>query len=369
MPKRIINYITVAAVIVTLSASINRRGLYVSAEDDKASYSENELNEIYSQILCIKCGMGHVTIDVCQCVMALELRTKVKERLEQGFSPEEVIWNFNGDNIAFMYQLPERVIREVDCPCACGETLEVCIGELRGFVTERGKTQGCPVIYEIIKDIRRWQKSGYSDEQIIDKLKNSEQQTKYEMLISTAIETMKSTKSYDLSMLPDAILDDSECYCACTEGLRTCIEEMPWCDRIEGMIRRVALYLRMGLSSEEAAASMYSPCGKICAKNTTGTYLGINCDGCQRPIRDKAYYAAVNGEDRAYCCESCYQMDQELPDAILDNVKCEVCPCETTLRNCKCANVAVQRMLIKTWLMEGKTSEEIIERFSDDYGR
>ncbi len=331
-------------------------------------YSKDELRAVYSQILCIKCGCKQ-TIDVCQCPMAPELRAKVKERLEQGFSPKEVIWNFNGDNIAFIHKLPQRVIRALDCPCACGETVEVCIGEMRAYLTPDGKsTQGCPIIEDIMADIRGLATEAKSDQETIDTIIGSELQTKYKFKNYVAIQKYEEQPKHQrllkaAATLPDAILDDSECGCACTESLRTCLEQMPWCERIAGLMHAATLYQKMGLTTEEAAASLYAPCGKMCGKITTGTYLGINCASCSRPIRDKAYTAVVNGVEKKYCCESCYRMETELPDEILDNVICQVCDSGLTLREDICPSVNMQKMLIKTWLMEGKTPQQIIERF------
>ena len=68
-----------------------------------------------------------------------------------------------------------------------------------------------------------------------------------------------------------------------------------------------------------------------------------------------------------FCCESCYAMEEELPDEILDNVTCKFCDSGLTLREDECPGSAMQKALIKTWLLEGKTPEWIIHRFSKDY--
>lgn len=364
------------SVITTLTVA----GLFllteISSTAARRPTSEAQLNAIYSKILCIKCGCK-VTIDVCQwntcrlapqdiCPKAEEARTLVKERLEEGATPDEVIWNFNAGNVAFMFRLPQQVIREGRCPCACGETIEVCIGELRPL---RG-IPGCPVIREIMGDIRKLSREGDSDGEILDRLEGREFRERYEQTISARVEALRSESAYAeileaASFLPEAILDDVECTCACTESLRTCIERMPWCERIRSIISDSFFLMGMGLTPEETAASIVAPCGKTCAKEVSGKYLGINGERCGRPIRDRAYYAVINGERKTFCCESCYKMGVKLPDEILDNVKCQVCDSGLTLRNAECRHIPRQKMLIRIWLMQGKTPEEIIRRFSD----
>ncbi len=90
-------------------------------------------------------------LDKHNCEMAKELRALAKARLEEGHSVKDVIWNFNGDNIAFIHALPLSVIRQSRCPCACKETIEICISELRG----NKKFPGCPVIDEMLSLITR----------------------------------------------------------------------------------------------------------------------------------------------------------------------------------------------------------------------
>ncbi|MFQ6116167.1 MAG: hypothetical protein ACE5NG_19060, partial [bacterium] len=213
--------------------------------------------------------------------MVPTLRALVKERLEQGFPPKKVIWNFNGDNVAFIHQLPTTVIRKVRCPCACGETLEVCIAELRPLVNATGTpiTRGCPVIDEIMKDIKKLRNSGHNNSAIITQLQDRPHREKYKTIVSSAIKSQNSSNRSVkfLTDLPDALLDNIVCPCSCTETLRTCLLEMPWCERTEVTIQRVSVLMGIGLSVEEAASSVYAPCGKVCAKNTVGTYLGINC--------------------------------------------------------------------------------------------
>jgi hypothetical protein len=215
-------------------------------------------------------------------------------------------------------------------------------------------------------------KAKMPEAKIIEQLNSSKYQTKYAQIIKDDIEKYHAIKAYVdilsyVENLPDALLDDSECPCACTESLRTCIQEMPWCERIPLMLRHYGMYIRMGLTTEEAAAAMPAPCGKTCAKNVEGAYLGINGDLCTRPIRDKAYYRTLNGKKMVFCCESCYAMEEELPDEILDNVICKLCDSGLTLREDECLGSAMQKALIKTWLLAGKTPEWIIHRFSKDY--
>jgi len=331
--------------------------------------TKKELKSIYSQMYCTKCGdKSERTLNKHNCEMAKELRTLAKARLEEGHSVRDVIWNFNGDNIAFIYDLPQGVIRQGRCPCACDETIEICIAELRGDE----KVPKCPVIDEIMADIHDLNESGLNELEIINQLKESEYQIKYAKMIAAGIQKFQSIKAYadilaQIDNLPDALLDDSECPCACTESLRTCIQEMPWCERIPLILRHYEVYIQMGLTTEEAAAAMPAPCGKTCAKNVDGAYLGINGDLCTRPIRDKAYYRTLNGKKMVFCCESCYAMEEELPDEILDNVVCKTCDFGLTLREDKCPLSEAQKMLIKSWLLEGKTTEWIIYRFSEDY--
>ncbi|MFQ6040374.1 MAG: hypothetical protein ACE5PV_05915, partial [Candidatus Poribacteria bacterium] len=228
------------------------------------------------------------------------------------------------------------------------------------------------VIDEIMSDIHDLDESGITESEIISQLKRSEYQVKYGKMIADGIRKFQSIKAYvdilaQVENLPDALLDDSECSCACTESLRTCIQEMPWCERIPLMLHLYERYLQIGLTTEEAAAAMPAPCGKTCAKNVEGAYLGINGDLCTRPIRDKAYYRTLNGKKMVFCCESCYAMEEDLPDEILDNVMCKACDLGLTLREDKCPLSESQKTLIKTWLFEGKTPEWIIYRFSEDY--
>lgn len=336
----------------------------------EAKVSEAVVKAAYEQVLCTKCGMNHY-LDEDKCTMVPEKRTLVRARLEEGHSIAEVVWNFNGDNISFMFALPQEVIRTMRCPCACGETVEVCIGELRGAKAKAPTLPGCPVIDEIMEDIRELDRQGGSPEEILSALQGDPYMTQYSTTIETRIRTLKATSEYYLallpaSLLPQVILDEAECSCTCTEKLRTCLLEMPWCSRLQEMIYQAIAYLDMGLIPEEAAASFQAPCGKTCGKEVTGVYLGINCAVCGRPVRDKAWKRIVNGEEKIFCCESCDVMSQDLPDEILDNVPCLVCDLDMTLRDENCTGVYIQRSLIKTWLLSGKTPEQIIARLTRD---
>lgn len=356
------------SIFIATAIAISLSLFFINSGEAK-KYSERELKDIYSQMYCTGCGeKSKMVLDKHNCGKAKELRTLAEKRLEEGHSEKDVIWNFNGDNIAFMYDLPRLVIRKLRCSCACEETIEVCIGELRGIE----KAPGCPVIDEIMADISMLNEVEISDTKIVEQLESSEYQTKYAKIIKADIEKYRAVEAYadilaQVENLPDALLDDSKCPCACTESLRTCIKGMPWCERISLMLRHYKAYIQMGLTTEEAAAAMPAPCGKTCAKDVEGDYLGINGDFCARPIRDQAYYYTLNGKKRVFCCESCYVMVAELPDKILDNVTCKLCGSGLTLRQDQCPASELQRALIKTWLLEGKTPEWIIHRFSEDY--
>ena len=132
------------------------------------------------------------------------------------------------------------------------------------------------------------------------------------------------------------------------------------------MISEATVYLYvMKLSPEDVVSGMYAPCAKICAKKTEGKYLGENCFLCQRPILDKAYYKEVDGKEEAFCCQSCSAMITSLPQAILDNVECKVCPCKKTLGECKegrCRFLSAEKKLIKIWLLQGMTEDEVIKK-------
>ena len=355
---------TISPILYLIAAFLSI--LYMSSDAFAAQkYTDQELGEIYSQVLCTKCGPKR-DLDSHQCPMADEKRALVKARLEEGHTPEEVIRNFNGDNIAFMFNLPLKVIRETKCPCACAETLEICIGELRGPGSD---IPGCPVIDDIMVDIRTLQRDGKTDEQIIAGLQSEVLQSKYRMIIDRMIYLYQLVPEYaaikeEAQELPKALLD-AECSCSCTEPLGVCVEQMPWCERVIMTLHHYPRYQKMGLTVEEIADATPAPCGKTCAKNVTGKYLGINGAACSRPVRDAAYYRTVDGEEVVFCCESCATMTSELPDEILDNVTCKLCGSNLPLRDDQCAESNVQRMLIKTWLQQGKTSEWIIDRFSD----
>jgi hypothetical protein len=117
--------------------------------------TKKELKSVYSQMYCTKCGnKSERVLDKHNCEMAKELRALAKARSEEGHSVKDVIWNFNGDNIVFIHALPLSVIRQSRCPCACKETIEICISELRG----NKKFPGCPVVDEIMTDIRKLSK-------------------------------------------------------------------------------------------------------------------------------------------------------------------------------------------------------------------
>jgi hypothetical protein len=342
-------------VLVILSILLFWTGISASELRTKESL-EKKLNEIYSEVFCVGCERRKTIDHNEDCPIARELRTKVRLLVEKGFDKETIVWNFNGRNIAFIYQLPAEVIRNVNCPCACDEKVWVCLG---------GEND-CPVIEILTKDIKKLKDQGVTGSEIIKTLENSPYQEKYNAIIASAIKNTSAMESYDVSNIPDFILDNAICSCECTETLRTCIEKMPWCKRIGSMISEAALYLYvMKLSPEDVVSGMYAPCAKICAKKTEGEYLGENCFLCQRPILDKAYYKEVNGKEEVFCCESCPAMITPLPQAILDNVECKVCPCDKTLGECNeghCPFLSAEKKLIKIWLLEGMTEDEVIRK-------
>lgn len=317
--------------------------------------TEEKLNEIYSKILCVGCG-GRKTIDHSKdCPIAEDLRTKVKSLLEKGFDKDEIIYNFNGKNIAFIYQLPAEVIRNLNCPCACDEKVWVCVG---------GETD-CPVVETLTQDIRKLKEQGEPDGKIVKLLKSNQYQERYSLIIETAVKVTHRLQGYDISDIPDFVLDNAICSCECTESLRTCIEKMPWCKRIKLMISAASVYLHiMKLNPEDVVSAMYAPCAKECAKRMEGEYLGKNCYACQRPVLDKAYYGEIDGKEEVFCCRSCYVMETPLPQAILDNVECKLCPCGKLLSDCNrehyCPLLPAQEKLIKAWLMQNMTEDEVI---------
>lgn len=340
--------------LVILSVLLVWIGVHVSDSKGKKG-SEKELNKIYSEILCIGCA-GRKTIDHApDCPIAEDLKAKVKPLVKK-FDKDEIVYNFNKNNIAFIHQLPAEVIRNLNCPCACNEKVWVCLA---------GETE-CPVIETVTQDIRKLKEQGESDGKIVKLLESNEYQQGYSLIIESAIKRAHQMRSYDISDIPDFVLDNGICSCECTESIRTCIEKMPWCNRIKSTLSTVRIYLYvMKLSPEDTVSAMYAPCSKICAKKTGGEYLGKNCYSCQRPVLDKAYYGELHGKERAFCCQSCYTMSTPLPLAILNNVECKVCPCGKLLRDCNgkhCPMLSVEKMLIKTWLLQDMTQDEIIKK-------
>ena len=320
--------------------------------------AEEELNEIYSKILCVGCGEKKFIDHSEDCPVAQDLRNRVRSLVEKGFDKETIVWNFNGGNIAFIYQLPAEVIRELSCPCACNEKVWVCLASENRY--------SCPVIETVVKDIRELKEQGKSNGKIIKVLKSRRYQEKYSLIIEAAIKIAHQLRSYDISDIPDFVLDNAKCSCECTESIRTCIEKMPWCKRIGSTISMAKLYLHvMKLSPQDVVFAMHAPCGKMCGKRIEGKYLGENCSICQRPVLDKAYYIEGDGKKEVFCCQSCYEMGTPLPQAILDNVLCKVCPCKKTLRECNkmyCPLLSVEKRLIKTWLLQGMTQDEVIRK-------
>ncbi len=348
MKKRIL-------VLVILSVLLVWIGVHVSESKAKKG-SEKELNEIYSKILCIGCA-GEKTIDhTPECRISKDLKARVKILVKEGFDKEEIIYNFNKNNIAFIHQLPAEVISNLNCPCACNEKVWVCLA---------GETQ-CPIIEILTQDIRNLKQQGESDDKIVKLLKSNKYQQGYSLIIESAIKQAHQMQSYDISDIPDFVLDNGICSCECTEPIRICIEKMPWCNRIRSMISVAKIYLyMMRLSPEDAVSGMYAPCSKMCAKKIEGEYLEKNCYICQRPVLDKAYYGKLDGKKRAFCCKSCYTMSTPLPRAILNNVECKICACRKLLRDCKeehCPLLSVEKSLIKAWLLQGMTKDEIIKK-------
>jgi cytochrome c-type biogenesis protein CcmH/NrfF len=359
MKKRIL-------VLVILNVLLFWTGVYASDLKTKESeikelneihpVRENSLNGVYSKVLCVGCE-GRKTIDHSKkCPRAKDLRAKVKSLVEKGFDKEKIVYNFNGENIAFIYQLPAKVIRNLNCACACGEKIWVCLASENSY--------SCPVIKTITQDIRKLKKQGRTDAEIVKLLKNSEYQQKYNLIIESAIKMAHQIQSYDISNIPDIVLENAKCTCACTESLSTCLEKMPWCKRISILITRAKVYLNIiGLSPEDTAKSIYAPCANLCAKRTGGRYLGKNCYACQRPVIDKAYYGEIDGKKVVFCCRSCYKMETPLPQTILDNVECKVCPCKKLLSECNskhCPLIILEKGLIKTWLLQNMTQDEVI---------
>jgi cytochrome c-type biogenesis protein CcmH/NrfF len=315
---------------------------------------EEELKDIYSKILCIGCA-GKKTIDHSEdCPIAKDLRAKAKVLLEEGFNKERIVYNFNRRNIAFIYQLPQEVIRNLNCPCACREKVWVCIA---------GETD-CPVIETLTQDIRKLKEQGESNSKIVELLKSNRYQNRYGLVIKSAINRAKRLQTYDTTGIPDFVLDNAICSCECTESLRSCIEKMPWCKRIESMISTAKIYLyAMKLEPEDVVSAMYAPCAKVCAKRMEGEYLGKNCSVCQRPVLDKAYYGEVDGKEEVFCCRSCYELGLPLPSAILNNIECKVCPCGKLLSECKdehCPLLPTEKKLIKLWLLQDMSQDEVI---------
>lgn len=318
------------------------------------SGSEKELDEVYSEILCVGCG-GKKTIDHSRdCLIARDLRAKTRSLVEKGFDKDEIIYNFNQGNIAFIHQLPATAIRNLDCPCACKEKIWVCLA---------GENE-CPVIESVVGDIRRLKEQGESADRIIELLKSNEYQERYLLIIEASINMAHQMQDYYISDLPDFVLDNTICTCECTEALRTCIEKMPWCKRINLMISESRIYLYiMKLSPQDVVSAIYAPCAKICAKKTGGKYSGKNCFVCQRPVTDMAYYREVDGKEEVFCCRSCYEMGSPLPQDILDKVECKICSCRVALSKCKeeyCPLISVEKKLIKSWLLQGMTQDEVI---------
>lgn len=322
--------------------------------------SDKELNKIYSEILCIGCE-GRKTIDHSEdCVVANNLRKRARFLFNQGFDKDKIISEFNADNIAFIYQLPQEVIKNLNCPCACREKVWVCLASENVY--------SCPVIEAVVEDIRELKKKFKSKTKIIKTIQTDKNQQKYKLMIKSAIKVLTQTQSYDISDLPDIILDKARCTCECTETLRTCIEKMPWCGRVTHLISEAQVYLNIiGLSPEDVAKSIYAPCAKLCGKRMGGEYLGKNCFSCLRPVMDKAYYAKKDGKKRIFCCKSCAQADQPISEYILENVFCKVCPCKELLSECEkrhiCLLIVAQKLLIKTWLLQGMSEDEIIAKF------
>lgn len=347
--KKIISILLIMSVLLTWT------GVHLSGLGAERGL-EKELEEIYSEILCIGCG-GKKTIDHSNdCPVAKDLRAKVRFLVKEGFDKETIVWNFNGNNIAFIYQLPAELIRNLDCPCACSEKVWVCLGS----------ENDCPVIGAITEDIRKFKEQGKSEERTVGLLKSPEYQEKYSLVIESAIKEAYQMRSYDISDIPDFVLDNGKCSCECTESLRTCIERMPWCKRIDTMIYMAKIYLYvMKLEPEDVVSAMYTPCAKVCAKRMEGEYLGKNCSVCQRPILDRAYYKEVDGKEEVFCCRSCYELGSPLPQAVLNNVECKICPCKKVLSRCReeiCPLLSVEKRLIKIWLLQDMRVDEIIRK-------